>query len=130
MYQLLTRTYPEEVQKLFGDLCAQAVLVMECQLADQLPGGVFWEPSPELEDQAKSCSARNISSEHTFGRVDAMCHKASNMAAGKLEARVMFSVNETETWLQNQTADERGRCIALARKDAAKIRMGQKAQAE
>ena len=40
--------------------------IMERQLKDQLPGGIFWNPSNKLMEDAKSCTATNISCKRKF----------------------------------------------------------------
>lgn len=99
---------------------------MERQLADQMPGGSLWDPSPQLAQEAESCNSSNISGERIFGRVDALCKKAPNMRPEKLESKVLYLVNKTSTWLGNQTAAERDRRVECASKDAVHIAADEK----
>ena len=42
-----------------------------CTKPDQLPGGKFCDPSPELYERAKSCGPDNVSGKLRYGMVDA-----------------------------------------------------------
>ena len=76
------------LQKLFS-VCAS---VMEKQLADQLPGGKFWEPSEMLIKEAASCSSSNISGERKFAVADRIL--------AHVEGKVMFRTNKTREWMR------------------------------
>lgn len=102
--------------------------VMERQLASQLPGGVFWEPSEALRAQAQSCSSTNISGERTFGMVDYELQRARHATVGHVEGKVMYKKNETGQWLAVQQQSDKEQRLTLARKEATSIAKEEKEQ--
>ena len=83
----------EEQQQVLAILQALTISILDVinrQLSTQLPGGEFWDPSPELQEASSSCVAHNISGERNFAMVDSHLHKAPNISIGKVESKVMF----------------------------------------
>lgn len=109
-------------KKMLGEI----IVVCKRQLADQLRGGIFWEPSEELEEAASSCSTTNMSGERQFAKVDALLHRAPNITVGKVEAKVMYSSNRTSEWLDQKSAAEREEKIISAMKKGKHIRKDDK----
>ena len=75
----------DDTAVLFSSVCREMLVAAERQLSDQLPGGQYWNPSPELVAQSKSCQATNLSGERVFGKLDAAVKKAPNVMTKKLE---------------------------------------------
>ena len=98
------------------------------QMSDQLPGGKFWDPSPELYERAKSCGPDNISGERRFGMVDAYMRRAPNASSEKVEAKVMFKGNQTAGWMEEQSNDNKRKIIELAVKETGKQLVVEKKQ--
>lgn len=115
---------------LFVEMCKQIRDVMDRQLKDQLPGGRFADPSPELLAQSKSCSATNISGERVFGLVDSALRRAPNVSVSKLESKTMFSSNKTQVWLTEKTVSDKKVMIEGARQQGAGIRLEEKNQSQ
>ena len=64
-FQVLTQQALELV-------CSAMLLCLERQCEDQLPGGKYWSPSPDLSAQAKSVPTSNITSERDFSVFDVL----------------------------------------------------------
>ena len=77
---------------LLQDLCTSCLLVMNRQLQSQLPGGEYWNPSPELLLEAASCSSANISGERNFGMAEDEMYRARRGKTGYIEGKVMYRV--------------------------------------
>ena len=96
-------------------MCKKLLEVVDQQLADQLPGGKYWQPSSELLEQTRSCHATDISGERVFGRVDAALKKAPNVSTEKVEAKVMFGTNQTGSWLAAKLDSEKSEALRRVR---------------
>ena len=88
------------------------------QLADQLPGGEHFHPSPDLIQQAASCESTNISGERIFGQLDFQLKRAPNLKVDFAESKIMYSANETAVWLDEKSSSEHDSLISAARKSA------------
>ncbi|XP_063956979.1 uncharacterized protein LOC129262428 [Lytechinus pictus] len=111
---LVSPPYEDQMEEPMRGMLMAALEVTKRQLQSQLPGGVFWEPSVEVREQAASCSSTNISGERNFARVDSHLHHARNISVGKLESKVMFKCNDTATWLKSQSEERRKRLVGSA----------------
>ena len=129
----LLPTTPEEQANMEACL---AKLLQSCndvfcrQLHDHLEGGIYYMPDPEVIDAASSCSATNISGERQFGKVDYVIRKAPNITVGKLEAKVMFSSNDTASWLADQPAEKKQEHIKNAIRKGSHVRQQDKCKKE
>ena len=65
------------------------------QIKDHLPDGKYWNPSPQLMKQAKSCMPHNLGGERRLGFADSYMTQAPNTTLEKVEYRVMFKTNKT-----------------------------------
>ena len=93
---LVPTIFNQVTVKVLEKFCAAILVVLERQLHSQLPGGVFWEESNDVQQQAMSCSATNISGERNFARTDQVFHHAKNASAGHVESKVMFRANKKQ----------------------------------
>lgn len=100
-------TEDNKCRQLLQDLFITIKAVIVRQMSDQLPGGKFWDPSPELRIQASSCAPDNLSGERCFGTADAYIQRSHNASTNKVEARVMFHKNHTDVWLKEQSPEGR-----------------------
>ena len=94
--------------------------IIKCQISNQLPGGKFWNPSPQLYKEALSCCVENISGERRFGNVDTYTKKAPSASIEKVEARMLFKGNRTDQCLEGQDPQIRKCIIECAAKDTGK----------
>ena len=108
----------EATKGLLEELLKACLDVMDRQLESQLPGGKFWNPTPELRQVAASCPTTNISGERNFATADQELHRARHGKAGFIEGKVMYRVNKTGTWLGSMTYEEKVHHIDLARRSA------------
>ena len=60
------------------------------QLSSQLPGGEFWQPSPQLIAASQSCQSFNISGERNYAHADSEIYRAKNEKVGFVEGCIMF----------------------------------------
>ena len=116
----LTRSSPtdDRVKSLLEKMCVSVVTVAKRQLQDQLPGGKFCAPSPELENVASSCASNNISGERVFARLDAAIKRAPNASMDYHESKICFSENTSAAWLCAKSPEGRSSLIRTARKQA------------
>nr|XP_054771218.1 uncharacterized protein LOC129279140 [Lytechinus pictus] len=117
-----------ELLGLLSGMMEACIEVSTRQLESQLIGGRFWDPSMELAAESASCSSTNISGERQFGRADAMLHRAPNISVGKVESKLMFSSNDTASWLQKFPVDERENKIMNAMKMGKNVRLEEQKQ--
>ena len=96
--------------------------IMDRQLKDQLPGGLFWNPSQKMMEEAKSCTATNISGERKFALLKAKQAIAPTMTTAKIEQKIMFSANKVKESFLKKTKAEQAAEIAWATKMGRKIR--------
>ena len=117
LLQFPTEEEKKATESLVIQLLEAVEIVVKRQLKDQLPGGIFWDPSPNLQKQAKSASCTNISGERKF---------AASM--GKIESKVMFKYNKTNAWLKAQKKDKRKQNILQSISLGRKIRKENRAR--
>ena len=110
-----------DTKALLQDLCTSCLLVMNRQLQSQLPGGEYWNPSPELLLEAASCSSTNISGERNFGMADNEMYRARRGKTGYIEGKVMYRVNKTGPWFEGRSNIEKEERTKLARMESRKI---------
>ena len=95
-----------EARELLSCLLQAIIDLMDRQLANQLPGGKFWEPTYELRQQAKSCVSHNISRERKFAKMKSQQQKAPSMSMEKIEQKEMFDVNKVKDAMLKKTKEE------------------------
>ena len=66
--------HKEQTTAVLSMLIEEATDVMKCQLVDYLPGGIYYNPSEDLQAAASSCASNNISGERMFAMNDAGAH--------------------------------------------------------
>ena len=110
-----------DTKVLLQDPCTSCLSVMNRQLQSQLPGGEYWNPSPELLLEAASCSSANISGERNFGMADNEMYRARRGKTGYIEGKVMYRVNKTGPWFEDRSNSEKEERTKLARIESRKI---------
>ena len=85
-------TDDEATTTLLQELCQACVVVLERQLATQLPGGVYWNSSPQLIQEAKTSSNTNISGDRNFAVADYEIQRVHRGKTGYVEGKVMYRV--------------------------------------
>ena len=104
------------VKQLVQGLCGEILQVGKRQLADQLPGGEFWEPTDAIKAQAESCTSNNISGERIFAKLDSSIRRAPSAKMDFHEARIMFQSNKSSAWLDAKPENEQKHIISTARR--------------
>ena len=94
------------------------------QLQDQLPGGIYSTPTPQLISQAGSCVGNNISGERVFGQLDYQLKRAPNSKVTYCESKIMYSNNSTENWLSTMDTNTKEIMLDRARKESVRSRKG------
>ena len=117
LQQLLQFTSDDDkkaTESILQKLLEAIEVVILRQLHTQLPGDVFWNPSPSLQEEAQSAKSHNISGERKFAMVDAHIRRAPSATMGKIEAKTMFKCNKTRTWLGTQSKEKKKKNIIKA----------------
>ena len=70
--------------------------IMERQLKDQLSGGIFWNPSHKLIEDAESCTAIDISGKRKFALMKAKQTTVPSMTTTTVEQKIMFVANKVK----------------------------------
>ena len=106
----------DRIKSLLEKMFASVVTIAKRQLQDQLPGGKFYAPTPELENVASTCSANNISGERVFARLDAAIKRAPNASMDYHKSKICFSENTSAAWLCAKSPEGRSSLLRTARK--------------
>ena len=100
--------------------------MLERQCQDQLPGGKYADPSPQLKMQASSVPTSNIISERDFAIFDNLLREKPNARVLSLEAMIMWAQNKPSDWLDGSDEQSRAQKHKNARKMADVIRQKMK----
>ena len=103
-------------QQILELLCVALLIVLEKQCEDQLPGGKYFSPSPEMFLQASTCPTSNIVSERDFAI------SKPNARTISLEATIMWIGNKPGEWLDKLPEEESAAYHEQAREMAKKIK--------
>ena len=87
-------------------------------VSDHLPGGVYDNPSAQLEVETGSAPNTNVISERDFAKLDRLLREKPNASTLTLEAMVLFSNNKTAQWLNSKPQAEVKVLLQKARKVA------------
>ena len=97
------------------------MILFERQAQDQLSGGKYATPSPELIAQAANVPATNMSSERDFGKFDLLLHLKPAARLISHEALILWTNNKTTPWLNSLSPEDKQKCMAEARANTSKI---------
>lgn len=122
--------HDDETAALLSSLLQAIMDVIKRQLSSQLPGGEFWNPSQQMREETKSCSATNISGERKFGKMKAFQTKAPSMTIEKIESKEMFEVNKVREAMMSKTKEQRREDVLWATKAGRKMRQKDRQRAE
>ena len=107
-------TTQEIIQLIFHAFSALLVRLV----SDHLPGGVYDNPSAQLEIETGSAPKTNVISERDFAQLDRLLREKPNASTLSLEAMVLFSNNKTAQWLNSKPQAEVKELLQKARKVA------------
>ena len=94
----------------FDDDCSALLSVIlpalaklaEVRFRDQLPSGIYSEPSLDLKKKTTSMPLHNKQCETAFARADFLLHGKPNISMIAMESYIMFSFNKTAQWLDGK----------------------------
>jgi hypothetical protein len=90
--------------------------LLKVAMKDQLPGGLYYVPNPDLVEDTLSVIPHNKLPERAFGMLDFMVRHRPNATILTNEAFVTFSFNKTSDWLDSLPRAERDKILNDARK--------------
>lgn len=99
-------------------LCAHFLILLERQVADQLPGGNFFQPLAEKQQATSSVPKTNVVSERDFAQLDLQLRIKPSARMVTHEALIMWRNNKTVSWLEKLSQQEKEKLLADARKSA------------
>ena len=85
-------------------------------LKDHLPGGKYSNPDESVQAETASVPKTNVISERDFAMLDRQVRLKPNATIIALEAVIMYANNQTQEWVEEQTAGDREKLFSLARK--------------
>ena len=83
---------------------------------DQLLGGTFWSPPPNVSEALKDLDPTNDACETILGLNDWLQKGTPNMSQRTVSAMVKTMKNGTVAWLSNQPQEMHKAIVDLARK--------------
>ena len=125
MYKSLFKEQSEQLetftQKALEIIFNSWIILFERKAQDQLPGGKYATPSPELLAQAANVPATNMASERDFGVFDLLLHLKPATRLISHEALVLWTNNKTTSRLNSLSPEDKQMCMAEARANTSKI---------
>lgn len=97
------------------------LLILERQAKDQLPGGIYYEPSETDQLRAAAVPTTNTCSERDFAQLDVLMRLKPSASTTAYESVIMWTNNKTSTWLNSLSNSEKNSIINDARKSAPEI---------
>jgi hypothetical protein len=102
-------------------MCISMAVLINRQLQDQLPGGTFHKPSPQVLLETGQCPATNIISERDFSHLDRVLKEKPNISTIAATGTIMFLNNKTSNWLKSLPEDQKAQYFETARKKAPEL---------
>ena len=114
MYESLFKEQSEQLetftQKALEIIFNSWIILFERKAQDQLPGGKYATPSPELLAQAANVPATNMASERDFGVFDLLLHLKPAARLISHEALILWTNNKTTSWLNSLSPEDKQKC--------------------
>ena len=122
VYHSLFAPQPPEIEDMTGDclrlISCNATILLKRQLQDQLPGGIFYQPSEELLHETATAPAHNIVSERDFAQLDSQLRNKPAISTVSMSGLIAYSNNRTPEYLDELSEEERHNIITKAIKQA------------
>ena len=122
LYECIFREHDDEfddiTKQLLEIVCAHLLLLLERQVADQLPGGKHFEPADLDKHRTSAVPKTNIISERDFAQLDLQLRVKPSARIETHEALVMWRNNKTSAWLNSLPPENKKRLFEDARKSA------------
>ena len=99
-------------------LSSHFLILLERQVADQLPGSAFFEVSSEEKEASANVPKTNVLSERDFAQLDLQLRIKPSARIVTHEELTMWRNNKTVSWLDKMQPEEKEKLLAEARKSA------------
>ncbi len=98
--------------------CCSFSILLKRQLKDQLPGGIYYEPSDAVREETANCPKHNIISERDFSHLDRQLKIKATASTVAISGLICFLNNGTGEYLENVDDQTRKQLIATVIKKA------------
>ena len=96
--------------------------ILERQCRDQLPGGKYWNPDSNIQKISSNVPTTNKASESDFAILDLLVRTKPNARIQTMQAFTMWSRNDTSSWIDSKSTEERNNIFEIAQKLVPKMR--------
>lgn len=103
------------VQELLQIIFKSFAATVQRLLLDHLPGGIYYSVTDAMVEETLSVPTTNVNPERDFAMLDRLMSEKPNATHIALESLILFSHNQTSTWLQEKSHDEREKLLKAAR---------------
>eukprot|EP00058_Branchiostoma_floridae_P005354 XP_002590842.1 hypothetical protein BRAFLDRAFT_125716 [Branchiostoma floridae] len=94
------------------------VILIEKQLTDYLPGGMYDNPDENLKQKSKHVPTTNVTCERSIGYRNRLHQLKPSAKTLHIESLLLLSTNHTVDWLGKLSEDDKERALETARKAA------------
>ena len=92
-------------------ICCSCSVLVERQLADQLPGGKFHVPDEAVYEETALCPRSNVLSERDFAQMDRKVKQKPNISTLAASGMIMYVNNRTGAWLCRKDDESQQRLL-------------------
>ena len=114
-HELFKETNDDELDSLTENylriLCCSGAILLRCQLEDQLPGGKYFSPSPEVMNETRNTPKHNIICERYFAQLDRKLKECPQTGSIALSGMVCFINNKTAEYMESLSDEEKHKMI-------------------
>ena len=114
-HELFKETNDDELDSLTENclriLCCSGAILLRRQLEDQLPGGKYFSPSPEVMNETRNTPKHNIICERDFAQLDRQLKERPQAASIALSGMVCFINNKTPEYMESLSDEEKHKVI-------------------
>ena len=113
--ELFKETNDDELDSLTENclriLCCSGAILLRHQLEDQLPGGKYFSPSPEVMNETRNTPKHNIICECDFSQLDRQLKERPQTGSIALSGMVCFINNKTPEYMESLSDEEKHKMI-------------------
>ena len=110
----------ELIEECLRILCCSCAILLNKQLKDQLPGGIYYKPDHHVMQETAVVPKENIISEQDFAQLDKQLEQTPNISRVAVSGLVCFINNKTPEYLVNLSQEEKHKMIKRAIQEAPK----------
>ena len=92
------------------------LIILERHYSDQLPGGKYWNVSPNVKNISSNVPTTNRASESDFAMLDLLVRTKPNAKIQTIQTFILWSRKETSSCLDKKTIDKKDQLFEKARK--------------